>query len=129
MSKRVDLFGHDKGLGDTVSRVIKNKHAMEMLLTGELIDSKKASRIGLINNYFSSKILSKKVFEIATKISNKSSKTLKIGKNAFYKQKEMSIEEAYKYTSKIMTENMMTSDAKEGINSFLEKRSPNFTGN
>ena len=97
-----------------------------MLLTGELIDAKKALSIGLINNYFSSKLLSKKVFEIAKKISNKSSKTLKIGKNAFYKQKEMSIEEAYKYTSAVMTKNLLLYESKEGINAFLNKRKPNW---
>jgi len=109
-----------------ISRIISKKHIMEMLLTGELIDSKKASRIGLINNYFSSNLLSKKVFEIATKISNKSSKTLKIGKNAFYKQKEMSIQEAYKYTSTVMTKNLLLYESKEGINAFLKKRKPNW---
>ena len=109
-----------------ISRIVNKKHLMEMLLTGELIDAKKALSIGLINNYFSSKLLSKKVFEIATKISNKSSKTLKIGKNAFYKQKEMSIEEAYKYTSAVMTKNLLLYESKEGINAFLNKRKPNW---
>ena len=109
-----------------ISRIVNKKNLMEMLLTGELIDAKKALNIGLINQYFSSKLLSKKVFEIATKISNKSSNTLKIGKNAFYKQKEMSIEDAYKYTSKVMTKNLLCYESKEGINAFLNKRKPNW---
>ena len=109
-----------------ISRIVNKKHLMEMLLTGELIDAKKALSIGLINNYFSSKLLSKKVFEIATKISNKSSNTLKIGKKAFYKQKEMSIEDAYNYTSKVMAKNLLLYESKEGINAFLNKRKPNW---
>ena len=68
----------------------------------------------------------KKVFEQAEKISSKSMKTLKIGKKAFYKQREMSLEDAYNYTSKVMMENMLESEAEEGINAFLEKRKPNW---
>ena len=109
-----------------ISRIVNKKNLMEMLLTGELIDAKKALSIGLINNFFSSKLLSKKVFEIATKISNKSSNTLKIGKKAFYKQKEMSIEDAYNYTSKVMAKNLLLYESKEGINAFLNKRKPNW---
>ena len=66
----------------------------------------------------------KKVFEKANKISSKSMKTIKIGKKAFYKQKEMTLEEAYQYTSTVMTENMLEDESKEGINAFLEKRNP-----
>ena len=107
-----------------LSRNVNKKSAMDMLLTGDLIDSKKAFEIGLINNFFSSEDLMKKVFEKANKISSKSMKTIKIGKKAFYKQKEMTLEEAYKYTSKVMTENMLEDESKEGINAFLEKRNP-----
>jgi len=107
-----------------LSRNVNKKLAMEMLLTGELIDAQKAKEIGLINNIFSSDELMKKVVEQAEKISSKSMKTLKIGKEAFYKQREMSIEEAYKYTSLVMTENMLENDSKEGIAAFLEKRNP-----
>ena len=107
-----------------LSRNVNKKLAMEMLLTGELIDAQKAKEIGLINNIFSSDELMKKVVEQAKKISSKSMKTLKIGKEAFYKQREMSIEEAYKYTSLVMTENMLENDSKEGIAAFLEKRNP-----
>ena len=68
----------------------------------------------------------KKVFEQANKISSKSMKTLKIGKKAFYKQREMSLEDAYNYTSKVMMENMLEREAEEGITAFLEKRKPNW---
>ena len=107
-----------------LSRNVNKKSAMEMLLTGDLIDSRKAQKIGLINNFFNSEELMDKVFEQAKKISSKSMKTLKIGKKAFYKQREMSLEEAYNYTSSIMTENMLEKDSEEGINAFLEKRKP-----
>ncbi len=63
---------------------------------------------------------------LAEKIASKSNKVIKIGKKAFYKQLEMPLEKAYKYTSKIMSENMMTLDAQEGITAFLEKRKPNW---
>ena len=109
-----------------LSRNVGKKAAMEMLLTGDLIDAKKALEIGLINNIFSSDDLMKKVFEQAEKISSKSMKTLKIGKKAFYKQREMSLEDAYNYTSQVMLENMLEKDSEEGINAFLEKRIPNW---
>ena len=63
---------------------------------------------------------------VVSKIASKSSATIKIGKDAFYKQKDMSLKEAYDYTSKIMTENMLHKDSEEGITAFLEKRSPNW---
>ena len=107
-----------------LSRNVSKKSAMEMLLTGELIDANKACKIGLINDYFNSDELMIKVFEQANKISSKSMKTLKIGKKAFYKQREMSIEEAYNYTSLVMTQNMLEKDSEEGIDAFLEKRQP-----
>ena len=107
-----------------LSRSVSKKSAMEMLLTGDLIDAKNACKIGLINNFFNSEELMKKVFEQADKISSKSMKTLKIGKKAFYKQREMSLEDAYNYTSTVMIENMLEKDSEEGISAFLEKRKP-----
>ena len=107
-----------------LSRVAKNKHSMEMLLTGDMIDAKKAKQISLINNYFDENSLSKEVNLIATKITSKSSLTLKIGKKAFYAQSQMNIEDAYKYSSEIMIKNMMEYDAEEGINAFIDKRRP-----
>ena len=109
-----------------LSRTVGKKQAMEMLLTGDLIDAKKALSIGLINNVFETEKLEENVLKIANKIASKSSATIKIGKDAFYKQKDMSLKEAYDYTSKIMTENMLHEDSKEGITAFLEKRSPNW---
>ena len=109
-----------------LSRVVKNKHSMEMLLTGDFIDAEKAKSIGLINNYFSEDELVNKTREMAIKITNKSSQTVKIGKKAFYNQTEMTISNAYKYASEIMIENMMNQDSDEGIAAFLEKRKPNW---
>ena len=107
-----------------VSRKINRKQMMKMLLTGEPIKASFAKQIGLINDHFSKKELNKEVLNIAKKISSKSNLTIKIGKRAFYKQLEMPLDKAYRYTSEMMTLNMMTMDAKEGISAFLEKRSP-----
>ena len=107
-----------------LSRNVSKKAAMEMLLTGDLIDANKAQQIGLINDVFSSDQLMQKVLEVAQKISSKSIKTLKIGKKAFYKQREMSLKDAYDFTSAVMTENMLNSESEEGIRAFLEKRKP-----
>ena len=107
-----------------VSRKINRKQMMKMLLTGEPIKASFAKQIGLINDHFSKKELNKEVLNIAKKISSKSNLTIKIGKRAFYKQLEMPLNKAYKYTSEMMTLNMMAMDAKEGIAAFLEKRSP-----
>tara|TARA_Y100001001_G_C7931993_1_gene282427 strand:+ start:204 stop:989 length:786 start_codon:yes stop_codon:yes gene_type:complete len=107
-----------------LSRKVNKKKAMQMLLTGEPIKASYAKEIGLINDCFTKSKLETEIMKIAKIISSKSSVTLNIGKGAFYKQLEMPLDKAYKYTSKIMTKNMMTADANEGINSFLEKRSP-----
>ena len=97
-----------------------------MLLTGDPIDAKYAKEIGLINDYYPISKLDDEVLKLAKKIASKSNLVIKIGKKAFYKQLEMSLNEAYKYTSKIMTKNMMALDAKEGISAFLEKRNPHW---
>jgi len=107
-----------------VSRKVNRKKTMEMLLTGDPVNAKTAKELGLINNFFSSKKLSTEVLKVAKKISSKSNSTIKIGKKAFYKQLEMPISKAYKFTSKIMAENMSSYDAKEGISAFLQKRKP-----
>ena len=83
-----------------------------------------AKSIGLINNYFNENEIVNVTREMAVKIANKSSQTLKIGKKAFYNQTEMKISDAYKYASEIMIENMMNKDSEEGINAFIEKRKP-----
>jgi enoyl-CoA hydratase/carnithine racemase len=110
-----------------LSRVVKNKHAMEMLLMGDFIKADKAKSIGLINNFFKQEDLTNEVNFIANKISNKSSLTLKIGKKSFYDQAEMNIIDAYKYASEVMIGNMMEADSDEGIKAFIEKRQPNWT--
>tara|TARA_B100000029_G_C16771790_1_gene665846 strand:- start:156 stop:503 length:348 start_codon:yes stop_codon:yes gene_type:complete len=107
-----------------VSRKVSRKKTMKMLLTGDPISAKYAKEIGLINEYFPSSKLEGEVLKLAKKIASKSNLTIKIGKRGFYKQLEMPLRKAYKYTSKIMTENMMALDAREGISAFLEKRTP-----
>ncbi len=107
-----------------VSRKINRKPMMKMLLTGEPIKANFAKEIGLINDCFSKSKINSEVLKIAKKISSKSNLTIKIGKQAFYKQLEMPLRKAYTYTSKMMTINMMAMDAKEGISAFLEKRKP-----
>ena len=109
-----------------VSRKVVRKKTMKMLLTGDPIDAKYAKEIGLINDYCPVSRLEYEVLKLAKKISSKSNLTIKIGKEAFYKQLEMPLRKAYKYASKVMTKNMMASDAKEGISAFLEKRNPNW---
>ena len=105
-----------------LSRNVSKKEAMKMLLTGEMIDAVEAKRVSLINSHVPSEKLQDEVLSIANKISSKPLATLKIGKEAFYKQYEMSLSDAYDFTSKVMTENSLADDAKEGIASFLEKR-------
>ena len=95
-----------------------------MLLTGDMIDAAEAKRISLINDHVSPDKLNHSVMTLAKKIASKPLSTVKIGKVAFYRQSEMSLLEAYEYTSKVMTENSLADDAKEGITSFLEKRDP-----
>ena len=107
-----------------VSRKIKRKSMMKMLLTGEPISAKYAKEIGLINDFYPKSKLDNEVLKIAKKIASKSNLTIKIGKQTFYKQLEMPLRKAYAYTSRMMTKNMMAMDAKEGISAFLEKRKP-----
>ena len=109
-----------------VSRKISRKRMMKMLLTGEPINAKYAKEIGLINDCFSKSNLNKEVLNVAKTIASKSNLTIKIGKQAFYKQLEMPLGDAYKFTSKMMTLNMASQDAKEGISAFLQKRKPNW---
>ena len=109
-----------------VSRKINRKPMMKMLLTGEPIKADYAKEIGLINDYFSKSELNSETMKIAKKIALKSNLTIKIGKQAFYKQLEMPLRKAYSYASKMMTLNMMSMDAKEGISAFLKKRKPNW---
>ena len=107
-----------------LSRNVSNKAAMEMLLTGEMVSADKAEHIGLINRVTDDADLKQETTALAELIASKSSLTLKIGKEAFYKQKNMPLSEAYGFASKVMVDNMLEHDAKEGIGSFLEKRKP-----
>jgi enoyl-CoA hydratase/carnithine racemase len=100
---------------------------MEMLLLGEFIPPSKAQEIGLINKIVNDKDLKEKTIEMAKIIASKSPTTVAIGKEAFYKQLEMNIEEAYKYTSQVMTRNMIEKDAQEGISAFIENRDPKWS--
>jgi len=107
-----------------LSRNVSNKAAMEMLLTGEMVSADKAEHIGLINRVTEDADLKQETKALAELVASKSSLTLKIGKEAFYKQKDMPLSEAYDFASKVMVDNMLEHDAKEGIGSFLEKRKP-----
>ena len=107
-----------------LSRNVSNKAAMEMLLTGEMVDSKKAEHIGLVNRVVDDKNLTESTMDMAMVIASKSRMTVKTGKQAFYRQKEMSLADAYDYASSVMVENMLKIDAEEGIGAFIEKRQP-----
>jgi enoyl-CoA hydratase/carnithine racemase len=107
-----------------LSRAIHPKHAMEMLLTGEGVNATVAREQGLINRVVPKDYLKAGTMKFAETIASKSPKTLKIGKQAFRQQREMSLAEAYEYTANVMVENMMVDDAKEGIGAFLQHREP-----
>jgi len=107
-----------------LSRNVTRKHAMEMLLTGELISAEDAARIGLVNHVVAPGSERDEALKLAKKIAAKSALTVKIGKEAFYRQLEMPLAEAYRYTSDVMVENMLARDAEEGIAAFIEKREP-----
>jgi enoyl-CoA hydratase/carnithine racemase len=107
-----------------LSRNVASKHAMEMLLTGDMISAQKAQQIGLINQVCSAEELTEQSMAMAAKIAAKSTMTVAVGKRAFYEQAEMSLEDAYNYASKVMVDNMLKHDAEEGIGAFIEKRSP-----
>jgi len=107
-----------------LSRNVNPKHAMEILLTGELISAEHAHRIGLINRVVESGKELETSLALAAKIAEKSGRALRTGKKAFYEQAHMSLSEAYDYASNIMVENLLDLDAKEGICAFLEKRAP-----
>jgi enoyl-CoA hydratase/carnithine racemase len=107
-----------------LSRNVSNKHAMEMLLTGDMIPADRAAEIGLVNRAVPSDALCAAVMEMAGKIASKSSMTLATGKRAFYAQREMPLAEAYAYASQVMVDNMLARDAEEGIGAFIEKRAP-----
>ena len=111
-----------------LSRAVGRKAAMEMLLLGDLIDAAEAERIGLVNRAVPAYRLDATVQATAAKIASKSPLTLAIGKEAFYRQIDLDVEQAYAYAAKVMTENMMARDAAEGIDAFIAKRQPVWCG-
>jgi enoyl-CoA hydratase/carnithine racemase len=107
-----------------LTRAVGRKPAMEMLLTGELIDAATAKAIGLVNRVVPTAELSAATLELARRIAAKSAFTVAIGKEAFYRQAEMGLADAYRYAGEVMTRNMLARDAGEGIDAFLAKRPP-----
>jgi enoyl-CoA hydratase/carnithine racemase len=107
-----------------LSRNIPRKQAMEMLLTGEPVTAERAREIGLVNRVVPAGTELGAAIELAQQVALKSAYTVKLGKEAFYRQAEMSLADAYRYAAEVMTENMMARDAEEGIGAFIEKREP-----
>jgi enoyl-CoA hydratase/carnithine racemase len=107
-----------------LSRNVPRKQAMEMLLTGEAVPAAEARSIGLINHVVPAGTERDAAIALAQKVALKSAYTVKLGKEAFYRQAEMSLADAYRYAAEVMTENMMARDAEEGIGAFIEKREP-----
>jgi len=107
-----------------LSRNVADKHAMEMLLTGDMTPAARAAEIGLVNRVVAPEELRQVTMGMARKIASKSSMTLATGKRAYYVQREMGLSDAYDYASDVMVENMLARDAKEGIGAFIQKRAP-----
>jgi enoyl-CoA hydratase/carnithine racemase len=110
-----------------LSRNVARKHAMEMLLTGDMVSAADALRIGLVNRVVPAGEERAEALRIARRIASKSPAAITIGKKAFYAQIEMGLADAYDHTSRIMVENMLNLDAKEGIGAFLAKRAPKWS--
>ncbi len=111
-----------------LSRSIGRKHALEMLLTGKMIDAFTALEWGLVNHIVPAEKLSAETLALAEQISAASPLTLGIGKQAFYTQIDLEQAQAYEYTKEVMSQNAMAADAQEGIGAFFEKRTPCWTG-
>ena len=110
-----------------LSRNVSSKHAMEMLLTGDVFGAEDALRFGLVNRVVPAPALGGAVMELAARIASKSMVTVKTGKQAFYRQRDLPLAEAYAYTARVMTENLLQRDAEEGIAAFIAKRPPEWT--
>lgn len=126
---RFGVNGIDVGLfcttpGVALARGLKPKHAMEMLLTGEMVDAATAKEFGLVNRVVPREYLAQVVNRYAQAIAAKSPSTITLGKAAFHAQATMGLAEAYDYAARVMVENMLAGDAQEGIGAFLEKRKP-----
>ena len=111
-----------------LSRAVPRKQAMEMLLTGDMVEAPEAVQFGLINRAVPGEALEAETESLARKVAGKSPLTLKIGKEAFYRQVEFGLVEAYAYAAQVMTTNMLARDAEEGIDAFIEKRTPTWQG-
>ena len=111
-----------------LSRNIAHKHALQMLLSGDLIDAQTALRFGLVNELVPAEELEATTRELAAKIASKSALTVAIGKEAFYRQAELPLADAYAYTRDVMVANLAAQDAQEGINAFIDKRPPVWCG-
>jgi enoyl-CoA hydratase/carnithine racemase len=107
-----------------LSRNVSRKAAMEMLLLGEMVSAQDAHKFGLVNRVVAPDCVVNEAVELGRRIAEKPKRTLKIGKEAFYRQLEMPLEEAYRYASAVMVENMLDAEAEEGIGAFIEKREP-----
>lgn len=107
-----------------LSRNVPRKAAMEMLLTGDMVTAEEALRIGLINRAVAPESLTAETMALAAKIAAKPAATIRTGKHAFYQQLEMKLEDAYAFAARVMTENMLHAESREGIGAFLEKREP-----
>src|SRR6266481_5002564 len=107
-----------------LSRNVPRKQAMEMLLTGEAISAETAQSLGLVNRVVAPGTEREAAIALGQKVALKSAYTVKLGKEAFYRQAEMSLADAYRYAAEVMTDNMMARDAEEGIGAFIEKRAP-----
>ena len=107
-----------------LSRNVADKHAMEMLLTGDMVPASRAAEIGLVNRAVAPEYLRQATMEMARKIAAKSSMTVATGKRAYYAQREMGLSDAYAYASGVMVDNMLARDAEEGIGAFIQKRAP-----
>jgi enoyl-CoA hydratase/carnithine racemase len=111
-----------------LGRAVGRKQAMEMLLTGDMIPAERAREFGLVNRVVPQETLDEQTLALAAQIAGKSPAVLRIGKEAFYRQAEMGVQDAYAYTAEVMTRNMLARDAEEGIGAFLEKRDPVWRG-
>jgi enoyl-CoA hydratase/carnithine racemase len=107
-----------------LSRAVGRKAAMEMLLTGDLVDARTAQALGLVNRVVPAAQLREATDRLARQIAGKSAFSVAIGKEAFYRQAELDLVAAYDYAAEVMTRNMLAHDAGEGIDAFLEKRPP-----
>lgn len=110
-----------------LSRNIPRKQAFEMLVTGQFIDAYRAEALGLVNKVVPAEDLADATHEMAQLVASKLGAAVKIGKQAFYEQVQMGLDDAYAYTGQVMVENMLYRDTEEGIAAFLEKRPPDWS--